>query len=200
MNNDESLKVDPPKSCTIFLSFSSRSHARIQSLRWIWKDVKDSSESNWTVQVDNFFTLTPDLDLNVPYFAYVIFFTIFFTRPLPISLLVETVTGVLSSTIQGVQILVVDGWDTDKMSAAWQCPIIPTMWWLEEMEDWCGYGICARISVFEQSKRTAHVLRCGSVLLHSNEFWFNFSHNLKVNIDNFRFEIYTGTCVVSLEK
>lgn len=157
------------------------------------------SESNWTVQI--FRPWPPVLDLNISDFAYVIFFFyIFFTRPLPISLLVETVTGVLSSTIQGVQILVVDGWDTDKMSAAWQCPIIPTMWWLEEMEDWCGYGICARISVFEQSKRTAHVLRYGSVLLHSNEFWFNFSHNLKVNIDNFQFEIYTGTCMVSLEK
>lgn len=140
------------------------------------------SESNWTVQI--FQPWPPVLDLNISNFASV-FFTFFFTRPLPISLLVETVTGVLSSTIQGVQILVVDGWDTDKMSAAWQCPIIPTMWWLEEMEDWCGYGICARISVFEQSKRTAHVLRYASVLLHSNEFWFNFSHNLKINIDNF---------------
>lgn len=137
------------------------------------------SESNWTVQI--FRPWPPVLDLNISYFAYVVFFT----RPLPISLLVETVTGVLSSTIQGLQILVVDVWDTDKMSAAWQCPIIPTMWWLEEMEDWCGYGICARISVFEQSKRTAHVLRYASVLLHSNEFWFNFSHNLKINIDNF---------------
>lgn len=140
------------------------------------------SESNWTVQI--FRPWPPVLDLNISNFASV-FFHIFFTRPLPISLLVETVTGVLSSTIQGLQILVVDGWDTDKMSAAWQCPIIPTMWWLEEMEDWCGYGICARISVFEQSKRTAHVLRYASVLLHSNEFWFNFSHNLKINIDNF---------------
>lgn len=158
------------------------------------------SESNWTVQI--FRPWPPVLDLNISDFALIphFFFYIFFTRPLPISLLVETVTGVLSSTIQGVQILVVDGWDTDKMSAAWQCPIIPTMWWLEEMEDWCGYGICARISVFEQSKRTAHVPRYGSVLLHSNEFWFNFSHNLKVNIDNFQFEIYTGTCMVSLEK
>lgn len=157
------------------------------------------SESNWTVKI--FRPWPPVLELNISDFANVIFFFyIFFTRPLPISLLVETVTGVLSSTIQGVQILVVDGWDTDKMSAAWQCPIIPTMWWLEEMEDWCGYGICARISVFEQSKRTAHVLRYGSVLLHSNEFWFNFSHYLKVSIDNFEFEIYTGTCMVSLEK
>lgn len=197
MNNDESLKVDPPKSCTIFLSFSSRSHARIQSIQGIWKDVKDSSEINWTVQI---FWPDPRPWLKCSLFCLRHFIHHFFTRPLTISLLVETVTGVLSSTIQGVQILVVDGWDTDKMSVAWQCPIIPTMWWLEEMEDWCGYGICARISVFEQSKRTAHVPRYGSVLLHSNEFWFNFSHNLKVNIDNFQFEIYTGSCLVSLEK
>lgn len=74
------------------------------------------SESNWTVQIFRPWPLV--LDLNISYFAYVIFFHFFFTRPLPISLLVETVTGVLSSTIQGVQILVVDGWDTDKMSAA----------------------------------------------------------------------------------
>lgn len=156
------------------------------------------SESNWTIQI--FRPWPPVLDLNIFYLLTSFFSQFCFTRPLPISLLVETVTGVLSNTIQGVQILVVDGWDKDKMSAAWQCPIIPTMWWLEEMEDWCGYGICVCISVFEQSKRTAHVLRYGSVLLHYNEFRFNFSHNLKVNIDNFQFEIYTGTCMVSLEK
>lgn len=110
------------------------------------------------------------------------FYTIFSPTPSPISLLVETVTGVLSSTIWGVKVLVVDGWGMDKISAAWQCPIIPTIWWLEEMEDLCGYGICARISVFEQSKRTAHVLRYGSVLLHYNEFLYNFSIRKAISI------------------
>lgn len=197
MNNDESLKVDPQRVAPFFCHFQvdrmlefkvSKEYGRM------WRTLAKA------IELSKFFYPDPRPWLKCSLFCLRHFFHNFFTRPLPISLLVETVTGVLSSTIQGVQILVVDGWDTDKMSAAWQCPIIPTMWWLEEMEDWCGYGICARISVFEQSKRTAHVLRCGSVLLHSNEFWFNFSHNLKVNIDNFQFEIYTGSCLVSLEK
>lgn len=160
--------------------------------------MKDSSESNWTVQI---FYPDPRPWLKCSLFCLRHFFHNFFTRPLPISLLVETVTGVLSSTTQGVQILVVDGWDTDKMSAAWQCPIIPTMWWLEEMEDWCGYGICARISVFEQSKRTAHVLRYGSVLLHSiMNFGLIFLTIRKSISIIFNFKIYTGSCLVSLEK
>lgn len=193
MNNDESLKVDPQRVAPFFCHFQvdrmlefkvSKEYGRM------WRTLVKS------IELSKFFDLTPDLDLNVPYFAYVILFTIFFTRPLTISLLVETVTGVLSSTIQGVQILVVDGWDTDKMSAAWQCPIIPTMWWLEEMEDWCGYGICARISVFEQSKRTAHVLRFYTRI----NFGLIFLIIWKSISIIFPFEIYTGTCMVSLEK
>lgn len=75
------VKSWPPKGCTLFLSFSSRSHARIQSPRNMEGCGGPLSESNWTVQI--FRPWPPVLDLNISDFAYVIFFLHFFHQTPP---------------------------------------------------------------------------------------------------------------------